>query len=192
MPARKSAAASPIYQLKVTLRGSRPPIWRRLQVSGATSLEKLHWILQTAFGWTNSHLHQFIIDRQAYSLPEFELDEFGDEIKNERRAKLDQLGLGPKSKFAYEYDFGDSWEHEIVVEKVMQKEAGATYPRCTGGKRAGPPEDCGGIWGYERLQEVIKDPEDEEHESMMEWLGGGFDPEYFHQEEINEQLKRIR
>jgi hypothetical protein len=192
MPTRKAAADGSIYQLKVTLRGSRPPIWRRLQASGTTSLEKLHWIIQTAFGWTNSHLHQFIVDRQTYSLPEFELDEFGDEIKNERRAKLGQLGLGPKSKFVYEYDFGDDWDHEIIVEKVLEKEAGVAYPRCTGGKRAGPPEDCGGVWGYERLQEVIKDPKDDEYESMMEWLGGGFDPEHFDLEEINEQLKGIK
>ncbi len=192
MPTRKAAADGSIYQLKVTLRGSRPPIWRRLQVSGATNLEKLHWIIQTAFGWTNSHLHQFIIDRQTYSLPEFELDEFGDEIKNERRAKLGQLGLGPRSKFVYEYDFGDDWHHEIVVEKVLEKEARVSYPRCMAGKRAGPPEDCGGIWGYERLQEVIKDPTDDEHESMMEWLGGSFDPEHFDLEEINEQLKEIK
>jgi hypothetical protein len=161
-------------------------------VGAETKLEKLHVILQIAFGWTDSHLHQFIIDGQSYSLPEFELDEWGDEINNERRTKLGQLGLEAKSKFDYEYDFGDSWDHQIVVEKVIDREPGASYPRCVGGKRSGPPEDCGGIWGYERLQEVIKDPEDEEHESMMEWLGGSFDPEYFNQEEINEQLKRIR
>lgn len=192
MPTRKAGSDGAIYQLKVTLRDSRPPIWRRLQVSGATSLEKLHWIIQAAFGWTDSHLHQFIIDRQTYSLPEFELDEFGDEIKNERRAKLGQLGLVPKSKFVYEYDFGDDWDHEIVVEKVLEKEAGVSYPRCTGGKRAGPPEDCGGMWGYVRLQEVIKDPKNDEHQSMMEWLGGDFDPEYFNLEETNEQLKEIK
>lgn len=190
--AKKREEASPIYQVKVTLLGSRPPIWRRLQVSAKTDLETLHEILQIAFGWTNSHLHQFEIDDQRYSLPEFELDEFGDEINNERRTRLDQLGLKARKKFLYEYDFGDSWEHQVVIEKVMEREPGVRYPRCLGGKRSGPPEDCGGGWGYERLQEVIKDPEDEEHESMMEWLGGGFDPEAFDVEEINEELKQIR
>jgi hypothetical protein len=178
-----------IYQLKVTLIDSRPPIWRRLQVSANTSLEHLHWIVQTAFGWTNSHLHQFIIDRQYYSLPEFELDDYNGKVGNETRTKLSQLRLKPKMKFIYEYDFGDSWIHEILVEKVLDREEGISYPICIGGKRAGPPEDCGGIWGYERMLEVIKDPDDPEHEDMMEWLGGSFDPEYFNQEEVNEQMK---
>jgi hypothetical protein len=190
--AKARAEASQIYQLKVTLLGSRPPIWRRLQVSARTNLETLHEILQIAFGWTNSHLHQFLIGEERYSLPEFGLAEFGDEIKNERRARLDQFGLEAKKKLIYEYDFGDGWEHQVVVEKVIEKEPGAKYPRCVGGKRSGPPEDCGGVWGYERLQEVIKDPEDEEHESMLEWLGEGFDSEAFDLEEINEELKQIR
>jgi hypothetical protein len=172
--------------------GSRPPIWRRLQVSAKTDLETLHVILQIAFGWTDSHLHQFLIDGQSYSLPEFGLDEFGDEIKNERKTELDQLGLEAKKKFVYEYDFGDSWEHQVVVEKVVEKEPGAVYPRCVGGKRSGPPEDCGGVWGYEHLREVIKDPKDEEHQSMMEWLGGSFDPEAFNEKEINEEFKTIK
>ena len=145
--------------------------------------------MQTAFGWTNSHLHQFIINRQYYSLPEFELDEYNEKIGDESRVKLSQLKLKPKSKFVYEYDFGDSWEHEILVEKVVEKEEGVSYPRCIGGKRAGPPEDCGGVWGYERLQKVIKDEDDPEYEDMMEWLGGSFDPEHFDQEEVNEQFK---
>lgn len=186
---KRKADEGQIYQLKVTLRDSRPPIWRRLQVSGDISLEDLHWIVQTAFGWTNSHLHQFIIGRQYYSLPEFELDEYNEKIGDESRVKLDQLKLKPKSKFVYEYDFGDSWEHEILVEKLVEKEEGASYPRCIEGKRAGPPEDCGGVWGYERLQKVIKDEDDPEHEDMMEWLGGSFDPEHFDQEEVNEQFK---
>lgn len=190
--AKGRTEASQIYQLKVTLMGSRPPIWRRLQVGARTNLETLHEILQVAFGWTNSHLHQFEIGEERYSLPEFGLDEFGDEVKNERRARLDQLGLEAKKKLIYEYDFGDGWEHQVVVEKVVEKEPGVKYPRCLAGKRSGPPEDCGGVWGYERLQEVIQDPEDEEHESMLEWLGDGFDPEAFDLEEINEELKQIK
>ena len=190
--AKGRVSASEIYQLKVTLMGSRPPIWRRLQVSAKTDLETLHMILQIAFGWTDSHLHQFRIDGQSYSLPEFGLDEFGDEIQNERRAKLGQVVLEARKKFIYEYDFGDSWEHQVVVEKVLEKEPGVAYPRCVGGKRSGPPEDCGGVWGYERLQEVIKDSEDEEHESMLEWLGGSFDPEAFNEKEVNEELKTIK
>jgi hypothetical protein len=178
--------------MKITLRDSKPPIWRRLQVAADTNLEKLHIILQIAFGWTNSHLHQFIIDGQYYSLPEFGLGDYSHEVLNEERVKLGRLGLEPKRKFYYEYDFGDGWEHEIVVEKILEAEAGVKYPRCIGGKRVCPPEDCGGIWGYARLLEVISDPSDPEHESMMEWLGGPFDPERFDTEEANKELSAIR
>ncbi len=186
---KRKTDQGPIYQMKVTLRGSRPPIWRRLEISADTSLEELHSIVQTAFGWTNSHLHQFMINHQYYSLPEFELDEYSTKVGDESRVRLDELSLKPKSKFIYEYDFGDSWEHEIVLEKVLDKAEAVSYPRCSGGKRAGPPEDCGGVWGYERLQHVIKDPQDPEHEQMKEWLEGEFDPEYFNQEELNKQLE---
>jgi hypothetical protein len=183
---------SKIYQLKVTLRDSKPPIWRRLHVSADTSLEKLHIILQIAMGWTDSHLHQFIIDNEYYSQPEFDLGDFDHKVQNEKRVKLSQLGLEPKRKFFYEYDFGDGWEHEILLEKILEREEGVNYPRCVAGKRACPPEDCGGVWGYERLLEVISDPDDEEHESMIEWLSGSFDPEYFSVDEVTEELKAIK
>lgn len=192
MSTSKQSKQSPIYQMKITLRDSKPPIWRRLQVAADTSLEKLHIILQIAFGWTDSHLHQFIVEGQYYSLPEFGLGEYGHEVLNEKRVKLGRLRLELKRKFYYEYDFGDSWYHEIVVEKILEVEAGVKYPRCIVGKRACPPEDCGGIWGYERLLEVISDPSDPEHESMMKWLGGPFDPEHFNAEEVNKELRVIR
>ena len=191
MAGQKQSKQSPIYQMKITLRDSKPPIWRRVLASADTSLEKLHQILQIAFGWTDSHLHQFIKEGQHYSLPEYGLGEYGHEVRNERRVKLSQLGLEPKRKFYYEYDFGDSWEHEIVVEKILEAEAGISYPRCIGGKRACPPEDCGGIWGYKRMLEVISDASDPEHESMKEWLEGPFDPEHFDAEEANKELRAI-
>jgi hypothetical protein len=178
-----------VYQLKITLRGVRPPVWRRFLVSDATTLHQLHWIIQTAMGWTNSHLHQFIFGGEYYSEPIFELDGWGLEIKNEKGVRLRALGLEPKRKFAYEYDFGDSWEHEISVEKALAPEAGARYPQCVAGKRACPPEDCGGVWGYAHFLEVINDPSDPEHEEMLEWAGGSFDPEAFSIEEVNEALR---
>jgi hypothetical protein len=92
-------------------------------------------------------------------------------------------------QFTYEYDFGDSWRHEILVEKVLAPEAGGRYPQCVAGKRACPPEDCGGVWGYERFLEVIKDEDDPEHEETLEWAGGSFDPEAFSVEEANEALQ---
>ncbi len=112
-------------------------------------------------------------------------------MKNEKRVRLSALGLEPKRKFTYEYDFGDSWHHEILVEKVFAPEAGGRYPQCVAGKRACPPEDCGGVWGYERFLEVIKDEDDPEHEEMLEWAGGAFHPEAFNLEEVNQELKGI-
>lgn len=191
MPKRTSSTTNEVYQLKITLRDVRPPIWRRVLVTDATTLHQLHWIAQAAMGWTNSHLHQFIIDEEYYSEPMLELDDWGPEVKNEKRVRLSTLGLELKRKFTYEYDFGDSWRHEILVEKVFAPEAGARYPQCVAGKRACPPEDCGGIWGYERFLEVIKDEDDPEHEEMLEWAGGAFDPEAFNLEEVNQELKGI-
>lgn len=192
MPKRQPPpAAHEVYQLKITLRDVRPPIWRRILVSDATTLHQLHWIVQVAMGWTNSHLHQFIVDDEYYSQKDFELDDWGHEVKNENRVRLAALSLAPKRKFTYEYDFGDGWEHELLVEKKLAPEAGARYPRCVAGKRACPPEDCGGVWGYERFLEVIKDEDDPEHEEMLEWAGGFFDPEAVNLEEVNQGLKSI-
>ncbi len=191
MPNRTSSAANEVYQLKITLRDVRPPVWRRVLVTDATTLHQLHWIVQAAMGWTNSHLHQFIIDEEYYSEPMLEVDDWGPEVKNEKRVRLSALGLEPKRKFTYEYDFGDSWRHEILVEKVLALEAVGRYPQCVAGKRACPPEDCGGVWGYERFLEVIKDEDDPEHEEMLEWAGGSFDPEAFNLEEVNQELKGI-
>lgn len=191
MPKRQATAIKEVYQLKITLRDVRPPIWRRVLISDATTLNQLHWIIQISMGWTNSHLHQFIIDEEYYSEPMFELDDWGREVKNEKRVRLNTLSPEPKRKFAYEYDFGDGWHHEILVEKVLAPEAGARYPQCVAGKRACPLEDCGGTWGYERFLEVIKDEDDPEHEEMLEWAGGSFDPEAFNLEEVNQELKSM-
>lgn len=189
MPKRQAPATKEVYQLKITLRDVRPPIWRRVIASDVTTLDQLHWIIQISMGWTNSHLHQFIIDEEYYSEPMLELDDWEPEVKNEKRVRLSALGLEPKKKFIYEYDFGDSWRHEILVEKVLAPKAGARYPQCVAGKRACPPEDCGGVWGYERFLEVINDPDDPEHEETLEWAGGAFDPEAFSVEEANEALR---
>ncbi|MBA3442179.1 MAG: plasmid pRiA4b ORF-3 family protein [Pyrinomonadaceae bacterium] len=191
MPTRKSPTDISIYQMKITLRGSKPPIWRRVEVRSDTTLHNLHWIIQTAMGWTNSHLHQFIVGQQYYSQPDFGIDEHGVDVKNERAIKLGQIASRAKAKFIYEYDFGDGWEHEVVVEKILTAEAGMHYPKCLTGKRACPPEDCGGVWGYAGFLEAIKDPEHPEHEDMLEWVGGSFDPEAFDIEEVNQELKGL-
>ena len=188
MSAKQPAPLPTIYQLKVTLSGSKPPIWRRLEVANTISLSKLHAILQTAMGWTNSHLHQFEIGGVTYSDPNFNLDD----ASNERRVLLSTLALLPKTRFRYEYDFGDGWLHDILVEKVLTAEPMLPYPRCLTGKRACPLEDSGGIWGYEALLETIADPTHPDYEEMHGWLPKNFDPTAFNLDDINKQLQAFK
>jgi len=175
-----------IYQIKVTLKDSKPPIWRRLLVPANITLYKLHQIIQTAMGWAGYHLHQFTIFGEYYGDPED--DEFGDlGTKNEKRHKLS--GVASEGfKFDYEYDFGDGWEHSILVEKILTPDKGTHYPLCIKGRRACPPEDVGGIWGYEEFLEAIQDPSHPQHDDYLEWVGGEFDPTECDLEEINEML----
>lgn len=182
-----------IYQIKVALQGSRPPIWRRFQVPGDVTLYRLHRVLQLVMGWTNSHLHQFIVGDTYFREPDPD-DIFWDdfETKNERRVRLIEMVPRTPFKFVYEYDFGDGWRHEVLVEAVSNPRAGVRYPVCLKGKRACPPEDCGGIWGYADFLRAITDPHHPEHESMREWIGGSFDSEAFDLKEVNVALRRIR
>jgi hypothetical protein len=190
--AKKRATTGDIYQMKVTLKHSKPPIWRRIQVPGGINLAKLHHILQIVMGWEDYHLHQFIVDGEYYGEPHPDYDMWGPEMRDERRVKLYQIGPEAGLKFVYEYDFGDSWEHELLVEKILPPEPGGHYPRCLKGKRACPPEDVGGVWGYDSFLEAIRDPDHPDHEDMLEWVGGEFDPEFFDLDEINDELKAIR
>jgi hypothetical protein len=191
MPARKSPNKTEIYQLKITLRGSKPPIWRRVQVRSDINLATLHRIIQEAMGWTDSHLHQFRVGETYYGVPD--QDDFGfSETEDEKTAKLNQLLSRPKAKFIYEYDFGDSWEHEVLLEKILPPDPAVHYPVCIAGKRACPPEDCGGVWGYENFLEAIQNPDHPEHEEFVEWIGGSFDPEAFDIADVNRALRRIR
>ncbi len=178
----------PIYQIKVAIADSKPWIWRRFQVSGNTTLYKLHLILQTVMGWEDYHLYEFILGGAHYSDPDLE---FGLEMGNAKRVKLNQVA-GEKTRFTYVYDFGDNWKHELLVEKILLAEPGVRYPICLTGKNACPPEDCGGIWGYDDVLEAVQNPNDEEYDEIREWLGGDFDPERFDLDEINRELKAIR
>lgn len=189
MVASRQRASEYVYQMKVTLKGSKPPIWRRFQVPGNISLHKLHDILQVIMGWTNSHLYRFDIAGREFGEPDPVYADNGIDMRDASRAKLNRVAPSEKMKFIYEYDFGDSWLHEILVEQILPAEPGMYYPVCLKGKRACPPEDCGGIWGYAHLLEIIRDATSEEYEEMMEWLGGEFDPEEFDLHEINQMLK---
>jgi hypothetical protein len=174
-----------IYQIKISLIGVKPPIWRTVLVSGDIDLETFHDVIQLAMGWTDSHLHQFIANNVFYGIPD---DDFELEMEDGTQYKLSQLLQKEKDTLIYEYDFGDSWEHKILLEKILPFDSKTTLPVCIKGKRACPPEDCGGIWGYEELLETISNPRHPDHEDMLEWLGGEFDPEEFDLEAINEDL----
>lgn len=182
----------PIYVLKVTLAYIRPPVWRRVRVHGDISLFRLHEILQRAMPWTDSHMHQFIVGKRYYGRENREFREFGAHVHSDRSVTLAEVAPTPKRKFIYEYDFGDSWYHEIVVEKILPPDAQARCPECLAGERACPPDDCGGFPGYERLFEVLSDPKHPEHREMREWLGRPFDPEAFDLNAINRALRRLR
>lgn len=184
-----------VFQLKITVRGLRPPIWRRLLVSSDTDLGKLHQILQVLMGWADYHLHQFTAAGREYSLPMFQLG-----ATDERRVKLGHLITGPNFGMEYEYDFGDSWEIAIVVEKILPFDDKEPLPRVIAGKRAGPLEDSGGPWGYADLVRILKDPSDPEYAERMEWIfgeewqeeGAVFDAEKFDMESLNKELSQLR
>ena len=179
--AKKAKPTDTVYQFKITLLESRPPIWRRIQVQDCT-LDKLHEHIQTAMGWTNSHLHHFRINDQLYGDPELMQENFEElEYKDSTTTRISDIlpKTGKRFRFQYEYDFGDSWYHEVLFEGVVRAEPKVKYPLCLEGARACPPEDCGGIWGYADFVEAIQNPDHERHEELLEWVGGRFDPEEF-------------
>ncbi|MDR1256824.1 MAG: plasmid pRiA4b ORF-3 family protein [Spirochaetaceae bacterium] len=180
------------YVLRVSIADSSPKIWRKLSVPGGCTLGDLHWIIQIAFGWDNDHLHSFTVGSTRYGIKDadFGFDENDNSIIDENDVCLYDLNLQTKQKFRYLYDFGDSWEHEITVSKTTPAgdDEKPARPRCLDGKRAGPPEDSGGIWGYESMLEILKDPTRKDYEEIHEWLGD-IDPEHFEIEEINARLE---
>src|SRR3954451_15234933 len=193
LPAKrtKSDQPAPIYQLKVGLRGATPPIWRRLEVPADTSLARLHRIIQVAFAWDGSHLHVFQTPYGEFGIADAELGH-----RAEAPVTLEQVAPTVGSAIRYTYDFGDDWEHDVVVEKVLDRDSTVRYPRCTGGRRAAPPEDCGGIWGYADLTQAVTDPTHPGHEDMLEWLGlsdaADFDPAEFDAQTVTHALTELR
>lgn len=179
-----------VYQFKVTLRGIKPPIWRRFQVYNDITFYEFHRILQEVMGWYDYHLHVFELGDMVITDAET-LAEVWEDGADEERARLQEYVTQEGQKIRYEYDFGDSWDHEVVLEKILSAESNVHYPLYLKGKRACPPEDCGGVWGYADLLEAIEDPEHPEHEMYLEWLGGELDPEDFDLEGINEVLQEI-
>jgi len=185
-----SKANKQIYQIKITLRRSKPPIWRRVLVASDTTLSDLHRIIQNAMGWYNAHLHMFEIHGRQYSAPNPFYPGMAADLgtENADRVKLYQIVTQEGQKFTYEYDFGDSWEHIILIEKILPPDAKRKLPVCVKGKRACPPEDVGGVWGYELFLEAINDPEHPEHKDYAEWVDDDFDPEAFDLDMVNKRL----
>jgi hypothetical protein len=178
-----------VFQFKITLKGITPPIWRRIQTKDCT-LDDLHEHIQTAMGWTNSHLHQFVINRQFYGDPML-LEENFEAIEDSTATKLSKIipKDGKRFKFRYEYDFGDGWEHEILFEGVQPVEKGVRYPLCVEGERACPPEDVGGIGGYEEYVQAMANPKSKRHKEFLEW-GGPFDPEKFDAQAVTKEMRK--
>ena len=191
-PKSTKSVASTVHQLKITLTEVKPPIWRRIEVKDCT-LAELHEILQVSMGWQECHLHLFKIGSEHYGDPDQWPKEFEDDADtlNEGNAKLSQLLANGVKKFLYTYDMGDCWDHAVLIEKTFPAEPGVKYPRCSGGQRACPPEDCGGAPGYQNFLEAVRDPGHEEHDAMLEWVGGSFDAEAFDLAAVNRALAAV-
>ena len=180
-----------LFVLHVRLRGIEPPIWRTIEVPGAWSLEDVHFAIQVAMGWTNSHLHQFKIGGTHYGM--LDSDGAGDlGLEDEREHRLQDVVH--EDSFVYEYDFGDSWEHDVTVQRVADV-AKPPRARCIAGARACPPEDCGGVGGYENLLEALANPDHEEHEDLVTW-SGDFQPEQFmlpkRGADLHEEMEKLK
>lgn len=174
-----------VFQLKITLKEVKPPIWRRIQVRDDITLHDLHKVIQKLMDWEDSHLHGFDVKNDFYGMP-------GEDGLNEKKFRLKDLNLNKKSKFLYIYDFGDNWKHEVLLEDILPMDASVKYPVCLGGKRSGPIEDCGGPWGYQELLDILKDPEHPDYEDRLEWVPDNFYPELFDVSEMNKRLKSRR
>ncbi len=190
MPPSPASLSSALLTLRVELLNIKPAIWRRLQVRGSMSLASLHTTLQLAFGWTNSHLHSFRLRGNEYTNATEELDDL--QMLPERGQTLARVLGADEREFHYLYDWGDGWDHHVVIETAGALREGWSYPLCIGGERACPPEDVGGAGGYEDFLEALRDPEHEEHENYLRWAGGVFDPEGFDVNATNRALEKLR
>jgi hypothetical protein len=182
----------PLYRLKIKLRWSKPPIWRRIVVRSSIRLDRLHDLIQSVMPWTNSHLHQYLVGQTIYGMKDM-IDQVGlYETCDEKKYTLADIAPQAKSKFIYEYDFGDGWEHEIVVEKVLPPDANFKHPVCLAGALACPPDDCGGMSGYYHLLYALAHRKHPDHAHLKEWIGGKWDPEHFDLDAINQYLKQLK
>jgi len=168
---------------------TKPPVWRRIAVPAGLTLDLLHEVIQEVMGWEDGHMHVFSTPSRDYGMPDSELG-----YADERKVTLGQVLARPGASMRYTYDFGDDWEHDIVLEKILSPDT-ATGLSCLAGKGACPPEDCGGAWGYASLKEALADPGHEEHKDLLDWLGldsaADFDPARFRLDEVNARLSQL-
>ena len=177
-----------IWAIKLSLRGIKPEVWRRIELASTITLADLHQVIQTAMGWTNSHLHEFDLGDVRYGMTNVDgFDDGLDDMRDEAGVRLDTV-CQPGGGFIYNYDFGDGWEHVVVIEKAIAIEPGTRYPRCTAGRNACPPEDCGGPWGYADMLKTLAGKRNAERAELIEWLGGEFDPRDFDLAQANRMM----
>jgi len=193
MATKSIGKAQDICQIKVTLLGTNPPIWRRLLVPADLTLAQLHNVLQTAMGWDNQHMHQFRAGQRRFGRPEPE-DPFSKRprAESEDTVRLSGVLHTGSAEMVYTYDFGDNWEHGILIEKHLRAEPQATYPKCTDGQLSCPPEDCGGIPGYYDLLDTLANSSHPRYEELRDWIGGEFNPEEFSVDKVNRLLSSAR
>jgi hypothetical protein len=184
-------ASAEIFQIKITLLDTKPAVWRRLLVPAGLSLGRLHECIQVSMGWTFSHLHEFLVGDKRYGVPDPEFEDPANRVYQETTVKLSTIAARGIKSFSYTYDFGDGWEHEILIERALPAESGVEYPRFLEGERRCPPENCGGPPGYEAFLEALADPNHPEHDSIMDWYGGDYDPDDIERYIIDIQLGRI-
>lgn len=184
------ARINQIFQFRMSLVEIQPRVWRRFQVPADYTLARLHKVIQAVMDWQDYHLHEFTINGRAYGDPEVDEE---DRLLDDRSVRLRDLDLAVGDCVEYVYDFGDNWRHILELEDVAPPAAEAVYPLCVGGQFSTPPEDVGGVSGYEQFIEALSDPSHEEHEDMKTWVGRPFDPMAFSIDEANERLrKRLR
>ena len=184
------ARLAAVWQLKISLYGAKPPIWRRVRVPAAMSLSDLHDVIQTAMGWTNSHLHQFEVGDRIYAAPNPFYDDPDPDTLDATSVRLGQVAQVGET-LRYTYDFGDDWRHDVLVEQDVEPGSGVVLPVCVGGRRACPPEDVGGVWAYADLLESWQDPQHPDHEELREWAGPYFDPAAFDADAVTRSLRQL-
>ena len=184
----KKSSEAQVYSLKITLKGSKPPVWRRVYVSSDSTLADLHDIIQIVMDWDDSHLHEFKIAGKRFSARNMMGDDFYSDVEDEGKVPL-SWAEKMQPEFSYVYDFGDYWEHQIHIEGIVPADTiiNMPLPYCVKGKRASPPEDCGGIGGYDGILDALADPSNKKHKEILEW-SGYFDPEYFDFQGVNRRI----